>query len=329
MNVYYFFRQKQNHFHSIEKLFTTIQNFLPNSCHFVNINLPFHNGIIGRIKNIFFVKKRKSQINHITGDVNYISLALPRKNTILTIHDVFSALKGNLLKRKIISFFWFKIPLYRVKYITTISETTKNQIVKLFNINEKKIIVIPNCFDKNFISSPKPFNKECPRILFIGTKDNKNLERTIFSIYNIKCVLIIIGKLSSEQIKLLKEYCINYENYFDIDDNKMIDIYQNSDILLFPSLQEGFGMPIIEAQAASVPVITSNLEPMSLVAGKGALLVDPLNIDSIREAVLKIIENENLRNTIVGEGSENVKDYDPSVVSKMYFELYNKILNEQ
>jgi hypothetical protein len=59
MNIHYFFRKKQNQFHSIEKLFTTFQVCLPYSCLFVNISLPFHNGIFGRIKNFFFVIKKK------------------------------------------------------------------------------------------------------------------------------------------------------------------------------------------------------------------------------------------------------------------------------
>mgnify|MGYP005839586467 CR=1 FL=1 len=329
MNIHYFFRKKQSHFHSIENLFTNLQYYLPNSCHFVNINLPCHNGILGRIKNIFFAKKTKAQINHITGDVNYIAIGLPRQNTILTIHDVFSALKGNFIKKNIIKFFWFTIPLKKVKYITTISQTTKNQVIKVFKVDKNKIFVIPNCFDQKFLNPTKDFNKQCPRILFVGTKWNKNLERTIVSLYNIKCVLIIIGKLTTEQINLLNKYKIKYENYFEVDQDQLIEIYKNSDMLLFPSTNEGFGMPIIEAQAASVPVITSNIEPMKQVAGNGALLVDPYDAISIKNAVEKIINDDVLRKKIVEQGSENVKNYHPSAISEKYYQLYKKILDEQ
>ncbi len=128
---------------------------------------------------------------------------------------------------------------------------------------------------------------------------------------------------------MLKKHNIKYENYFDVDDNQLVDLYKTSDMLLFPSLKEGFGMPIIEAQAASLPVITSNIEPMNIVAGKGALYVDPFDSNSIKEAVKKIIEDENFRKMIVGEGSENVKKYYPSAISKMYYDLYKKILDEQ
>jgi glycosyltransferase involved in cell wall biosynthesis len=105
----------------------------------------------------------------------------------------------------------------------------------------------------------------------------------------------------------------------------MVNEYRNADIVSFCSLAEGFGLPIIEAQALGVPVITSNISPMKEVAGEGALLVDPNNPDCIAAGIAEIINNEALRMKIVGTGSENVRRFSPEHVAGQYWKLYMEI----
>lgn len=326
MNITFFFRKPNSQFHSIEQLFASIEKYLPNEFEIKNFYLPYHNGLWGRIKNVFIAKRNQSQLNHITGDVNYIALGLPKKNTILTIHDVGSALVGNIIKRKIIIFFWFKLPLKKVAKITVVSEFSKNEIIKTFGIKSEKIIVIPDCIADSFNYSQRKFNNLKPNILFIGTKSNKNLDNAAKAISKINCNLTILGKLSEQQKTLLENLQINFETFFDLEQSKVIELYKNADLLLFPSIYEGFGMPIIEAQSCGLPVITSNLEPMKTVAGDAAILVNPYKVDEIEKAVTEIIQNEQLRSKLIANGLENAKKYSASEIAKKYAYLYKSLI---
>lgn len=321
----FFFRKPSDVFHSIEELFSNFQNYLAEQVDYENVFMRYHNGIIGRLKNILFVKKNKSQINHITGDINYVALGLPKKNTILTIHDIGSSFTGSGLKNNIIRFFWFKIPFKRVEKITVISEFSKNEVIKNFKVDPQKLVVIPNCVSDKFIKTEKKFNYKKPHILIVGTKKNKNLLRSIQALCGINCRVSIIGKLKESQKKKLEEFNIKYTNRFNLDFTEIVKIYQQADILLFPTLYEGFGIPILEAQAAGIPVITSDLQPMNQVAGKGALLVNPFNVEDIKNGVIKIISDEEYRINIVNFGLENVKKYRCKKIAKMYYNLYLEV----
>jgi glycosyltransferase involved in cell wall biosynthesis len=330
IEIKYFFRKKSEHFHSIENLFANIQKHIPPDISYSNIYLPYHNGIINRIKNIFFAKKNSSSINHITGDINYIALGLPKKNTILTIHDIKSAFAPSKpIKNLIIKFLWFYLPLKKVAAITVISENSKNELLQNFKINKNKIYVIPNCISDNFFSLSCKKNNTTKQILFIGTKENKNLERSIVALKNINIKFIIIGKLNNYHIELLKKNKINYQNFINLSENELLKKYQQADILLFPSLYEGFGMPIVEAQAAGVPVITSNLEPMKSVAGDAAILINPQNVYEISQAIKNILNNKELYNNLINKGLKNAQKYSCKNIIKKYITLYKNLSDEK
>lgn len=96
-------------------------------------------------------------------------------------------------------------------------------------------------------------------------------------------------------------------------------------MLCFVSLYEGFGMPIIEAQATGRPVVTSNLGAMAEVAGRGAHLVDPEESGSIRQGVVKILEDGAYREQLVEKGLKNVKRFRAETVAGQYMALYSDI----
>lgn len=324
ININFFFRKPSENFHSIEELFSNIQSAFPDYIHFKNIFLPYHSGFWGRIKNILFVKKHLAQINHITGDVNYIALGMPKKNTILTVHDIGSILNYSFIKSKIIRLLWFKIPFNRVSKIITISDFSKKEIINNFKVNRKKLIVIPNCVSEKFTYTPKEFNTDKPNILIVGTKENKNIKNILPALKNIKCTLIIIGKLPENQKEILKGF--EYINFTNVDFEEVVRIYKMSDLLLFPSIYEGFGMPIIEAQASGIPVITSNLEPMKSVASDGAILVNPYNKNEITDAVLNLINNKELRTKLIANGTKNAKKYTCSAIAEELVNIYTQML---
>ncbi len=321
-----FFRKPSENFHSIENLFFSLKKYIEKEIPLKTIFLPYHKGI-KRILNLPYVWLHRDKINHITGDVNYIALALPKKNTILTIHDIGSILNSNQnkIKKVIIKFLWLKLPLKRVKKITVISEFSKNEVLKYFKIPQEKIKIIPNCVSDDFKYTPLPINKK-PIILHIGTKVNKNLEGLILAAKDINCKLLIIGKLNDKQKQLLEKNKLDYINRVNISTEEMIKAYQQSDILFFASFYEGFGLPILEAQAIGRPIITSNISPMKEVAADGALLINPYSVQEIKNAIIELITNKTLVNSLIDKGLKNVQKYKAKNIAQEYIQLYREFL---
>lgn len=286
-------------------------------------------GLLGRFLNIIWAFFNQGDVNHITGDINFISLFLSKKKTINTILDHYSLNRLIGVKRLIYYLFWVAIPTKKSSYLIAISQKTKKEILKYTNINKKKIVVSGVCIHNNFKKKLKKFNKHKPKILIIGTRKNKNIKNILISLIGINCQLIVIGNLDKEYLTILKKYKINYKNYVALGNNEVFKKYVNSDLLLFPTLYEGFGMPILEAQTVGRPVITSNLEPMTDVGGNGALYVNPRNTKNIRNGVIKVIRNKSFRDKLVNNGFKNIKRFNKNIILKKHLDCYYDILNNK
>jgi glycosyltransferase involved in cell wall biosynthesis len=277
------------------------------------------------IRNGLFADRERSDINHITGDIHYISLFLPGFKTILTIHDIYSARRGGWLNRLVIRILWYYLPAWKVRYITVISKWSLEELGRIIPFARKKIRVIPNPVMIKDGPFPKEFNKSKPKILIVGTKSNKNLEGMLKACRKVRCSLSLLGELSEKQARLLEDYGLEYTNHFDIGYDRVVQLYKECDLLLFPSFEEGFGLPILEAQAVGRPVITSNITAMPDTAGEGACLVDPYDVNSIRDGLNKVIEDDSYRTELIKKGLENLKRFDPERIAGMYMDLYREV----
>ncbi|MDO6810408.1 glycosyltransferase family 1 protein [Zobellia galactanivorans] len=325
MKIHYFFRHPTVGF-SIQRVFQTINKGVCPTYDIAEFFLPSPKSNFASIlKNGFFAKKRQGKINHITGDAHYLLYFLSSKKTIVTVHDImyFSYLSG--IKKKLWKVLYIN-SLKRAKKVVFISEFAKNQVLKVVDLPESRYCVIPNPVSPDFSFEYKEFNKEKPVILHInGSLERKNLARTIEALHEISCHLRIVGRLSSRNIELLDEYDIDYSNVRDLSNEEIVNEYKNCDIVNFPSLFEGFGMPVIEGQAVGRPVVTSNISPMKYVAGEGAVLVDPKNVQSIKKAYLRVINDADFRNGLIEKGKKNVMQFQLKSVSEMYVNLYHEI----
>ena len=270
-------------------------------------------------------KTKQYDVIHITGAEHYLLPFLRGHKTVVTVHDLGHYFNLHGLRK-------WKFGIMQVhslgcaNVIVPISNYTLYEIEKARLFKKRRMQVIPDQVGNEFQYTEKTFNVDNPVILHIGTRPHKNLTRTIEALEGIQCHLRIVGKVENSDAKLMNEKNIEYSIGQNLSDEELLQEYKNADIINFPSLHEGFGMPIIEGQAIGRLVITSNIEPMVSVAGKnGAILCNPYEISSIREAYKKAITESTYRKNIIKAGLENVKQYRLEHITKQYFELYKSL----
>ena len=215
--------------------------------------------------------------------------------------------------------------------IVTISEAVKNEMVINYKHCKNKIQVVYNAinFASNEIS--RPICRVENQMIYVGSVlPHKNV------ITIVKALKILNERNPNRAYKLLlvgtkqssAQTIINYiENNMlqgntkllgYVDDEELKRYYLQSSILLFPSLYEGFGLPIIEAQAVGRLVITSSIQPMVEVAGKGAIFVNPFIVKSIRAGILRAKNDSIIRQNLIKQGINNVKRFWPKTIANKY-----------
>lgn len=321
-----FYRKPVPHFFSIEKIFNAVSQSLPQGMDVKKVFLPQHTSSVKNIlQNLSFARRQRADVFHITGDVHYLAMALPKKKTILTIHDCVFLYHHSGFKKWFFHRLFLKWPVKHCSIITTISEQSKKDIVRFSGCAPDKVRVINNPLTSAIQYKPKTFNAAQPVLLFLGSTPNKNLARAIEAIKEMPCFLDVVGVIPAEEEAKLKEYGIAYRQSSQLSEQELAERYTACDIVLFPTLFEGFGLPIIEGQKAGRVVLTSNLSPMNEVAADAACLIDPYNVDSIKQGIAKLVQDEGYRETLVQRGFENIRRFELEAIAKQYYSLYQEI----
>jgi glycosyltransferase involved in cell wall biosynthesis len=330
LKILLIFRCPGRSFFSIENVFSGIEEHMSDfNFHRFYCKYP-SSSFFNIVKNIYFVFKinYKYDVVHITGDCHYLALFFNRKKVILTIHDCNLLERYNGIRYWVIFIFWYLLPILWSKKVVVISDFTKDRLIKFFGFAAKKILVVYNSvpsifFDDGFIQNNKYnfIDQRLPRFLSIGTTWNKNLTRLHLAVSKFECEWIIIGPMTEELSQILK---VNqsYYHFCDLSQEDVISIYKSCDLLLFPSLYEGFGLPIVEAQALGIPVLTSNIPPMKEIAGEGAIFVDPLSVSDIFEGMVKFISDKCYREKLVELGKFNANRFSRESFCESYKNLY-------
>lgn len=318
-------RQPCEEKYSIERVFDALNPFIQN--YITRLEVPYSsNGLWNRILIILFVSKYGKNPIHITGDIMFAGIL--NKSTILTYHDLEFINRATGLKKKLLTLFWVILPIKRAKAVTAISQSTLDELKKRVNFDDKIVRLISNpltLVDSIPNELDIPYGKQ-QYVLHLGTKANKNLKRTAVACHQSGISIIIVGKLSLDQQNFLDSEWIDYHNLSNISDGELVYLYQNAALLSFCSTEEGFGLPIIEAQYQACPVLSSSCSSMPEVGGDAAHYVDPYSIDEIRDGIKKIIEDTSYRNQLIKKGFENIKRFDPEIIANQYKALYEEIL---
>jgi glycosyltransferase involved in cell wall biosynthesis len=328
MHISYFQRKAIPNFHfSVEIIFNDVRKHLPAGVTYdVWISRYFSRGLWPRIYNGFEARKRRGKINHVTGDISYIAPFLPASNTIHTILDTVFLQNSKGIRKEILRTFWLKIPVTRSRFVTTISEAVKSEIVAFSGCAPDKVKVIPIALSPVFKKKERAYRWEKPRVLMVGAAPNKNIPNILEALKGIHCTVQMVGKHNPAYEQFMRDNGMDYTYEWGLNIEQMYEKYLQTDLLVFASTYEGFGMPIIEAQACGVPVVTSKISSMPEVGGaEGAIYVDPYFVESIREGIQRVIGDAGLRARLIGEGYRNIERFDPTTISGMYVNLYNQI----
>lgn len=327
--VHVFFRKPLNGQFSIENVFNTLLPFLQKKFDLNYITLKYPSrGFLTRIRIGLSLRKQQAYINHISGDIHFVAPFLDRKRTILTIHDCNFLNRNYGIKKWLLKLFWLYLPLRQSQIITTISKASADEISRYTGYPYEQIRIIPNPLPAQFSYVPKIFNEEKPVILQVGTKENKNIPRLLEALRDIPCHLEIVGPLSNKLNQLLLNYGIEYTNSINLSEQELLLKYHKCDMVTLISTEEGFGLPIIEAKATGRPVVTSNVSSMPEVASGAACLVDPFDVNAIRQGIQKIIQDNNYREQLIQKGLESVKQFEAESIAKKYEMLYNELITE-
>src|SRR3989344_7955901 len=265
----------------------------------------------------------------------------PGLKTVVTVHDLGPEYlpKMHQLKQQLYLKYITKYQLTSATKLIAVSKATKEDLVKKVGIDPKKVEVVYEGFNKELTRDRQQATDDIKvygkYYLFVGTvQPRKNLERIIkaFSVIarsgttkqsqrkgllrfarNDEINLVIVGSkgwLSNEIYDLPRKLGIRKRVKFlgHVPDEKLSALYSGAEALLFPSLFEGFGLPILEAQACGCPVITSNLSSMPEVAGKGAILVDPYSVDDIVKGMERLRITD-YKQKLTKAGFKNIKRF--------------------
>ncbi len=322
MKVVFIYRQKREFGHSIETLFHTLAREFEKNAEVIEYELGSRWHLFMDIRRL---RKMQADIYHMTGDSHYVVPLLPHTKTVLTIHDTghcLNDLRG--FKQWLFKYLWFILPIKYAGRVTAISDFTRKSLINDLGIRQD-IQIVDNCVSSMFHFVPKTFNEKNPVVLQMGTAPHKNLSALIDALSGTPCRLSIVGKLSEKHIQKLDESGIAYENHIKITHQEVFEIYVSADIVAFVSLYEGFGMPIIEANAAGRPLITSNIEPMQSIAGDAACIVDPSNVSDIHKGIQTIISNREYREKLLHNGLRNAENFSPARIADKYLHIYHEL----
>lgn len=260
------------------------------------------------------------------------------RKCVITIHDlnhIDIAYNSSFLKKIYYSFF-LKRACKRCAKILTVSNFSKRRIIDWSGVSEEKVVVVGNGVSPDFHLNVIPHFESEPYILMVSNRKlHKNEERAIRAYSNSsgrnKFKILITGYSDEKLDELCQELDISNNVIFlgRLSDQQLASVYKGSLFLLFPSLYEGFGLPVVEAMACGTPVLTSNSTSLVEIAGDAALLVDPKNIDEITAAIEKLIDDELLRRDLILKGFERAKLYSwkntVSLVKKHIVDINNII----
>ena len=291
------------------------------------------------------IKRQKLNIFHGLSQELPFGIEQTGVKSVVTVHDlIFMRFPEfyNWIDAKI--YYWKLVHACRVSdYIVAISEQTKQDLIKFLNVQPCKVGVIhQGCNPYFWKSYSKEFFREVRTkyklperyLLYIGTiEERKNLLGIVKAMHiaDINIPLVVIGRKVNIYYKKVLNYIAIHKMENIIFPERVLNIelpviYQNSECFIYPSFFEGFGIPLLEALVSKTPVITTKRLCFTEAAGPGSIYVDPYDSEMIGEAILKVVNNKEIRNKMITIGADYANNFREDVIAGNYMKLYSSLL---
>lgn len=276
---------------------------------------------------------------HITFFHDYFLYFIGKKPFVITFHDLIKEKFGDLyLNLDNASFTQKKKLLDRAAAVIAVSQHTKQDIIDIFNIPAEKITVIHHAcaFEKKMPSEMTPLSTPAHYFLYVGARnDYKNFPRFLsaFHEFNRKYPEVHLicaggGPFTEPELRLIQRLKLESQVEFRSfnQDDVLYGLYAHAIAFVYPSLYEGFGIPILEAFAANCPVLLSNASCFPEVAQDGALYFEPESIASITNQMERVWMDPILRNQLIANGEARLQDFSPEKLTFQTEQVYKKVL---
>ena len=273
---------------------------------------------INRLNSILKLKQQNFDIFHPTYYDTYFLEYIGKKPFVLTVYDMIHEKFSDLFANSDMTRFKKKLLIEKASKIIAISKNTKKDLIDILGVKESKIEVVYLGNSLTHISQDTK-NLKLPKkfLLYVGKREGyKNFNRFVKSIASIfktheELFFLCVGggKFTNKENFFLSSLGVNNKIlHQEMNDVELNFCYKNSIALCYPSLYEGFGIPLLEAFSNGCPVICSNTSSLPEVAGEAACYFDPYDEQSIKKSVLKILD-DNLRRKLTYEGHRQLKNF--------------------
>lgn len=264
---------------------------------------------------------------------HYVLPPATRCRSVVTIHDCIHLMFPQYLPNRL-GYVYARASMWAATHqaerVLTVSEASKRDILRYFDIPPAKVRVIPNAIDERFLTTPdeattdrvrQRYQLDHPFVLYVGNiKPHKNLERLIAAFGRVRAggpqglKLVVVGdevsKYPSLRQMVHRHKLDKHVRFLGFQPQETLaSFYRLANVFVFPSLYEGFGLPPLEAMACGTPVVTSNVSSLPEVSGDAALLVDPYDVDAIAHGIRRVLDDEALRADMVARGHARARQF--------------------
>lgn len=279
---------------------------------------------------------------------------VPKKIKIVTIiHDISFNFFPQFIKKSDLFFLQTLIPLSikRADKVLGVSEFTRNEIIRYYNAGPEKVDFFHNAVSGDFkkqdvsdgklVEIRKKYSLPEKYVLYLGTlQPRKNIPLLIESFARIKnrlgdVKIVLVGNRNAHNFDVRIDESIRKHNLADsvvfpgfVDEEDKAAIYKSAHAFIFPSLYEGFGIPLLEAFETGTPVLASDIPSLREVGGDGALFVDPGAIDKFSEALYAICVDESIRTGIVSSGKEKAEYFCWEKTARKLLGIFENMLQQ-
>jgi glycosyltransferase involved in cell wall biosynthesis len=282
---------------------------------------------------------------------HYVLPPLIHCRSVVTIHDCIHLMFPQYLPGRV-AHAYAKVQMWTAAHrsdrVLTVSETSKQDILRRFRIPADKVTVVYNAIDERLTIPPAPedfarvrvrYQLRDPFALYVGNiKPHKNLERLIEAFRELRqqpefesLKLVIIGdeisKYQGLRRAVHRHKLHKHVRFFGFVAPETLGVlYRLARVFVFPSLYEGFGLPPLEAMYFGTPVVTSNVSSLPEVVGDAAILVDPYSSESIAEGMRRALLDEELRASLREKGMARAREFSWESSVRQIHEVYTEVM---